>query len=123
MARGGVSARLAAAEPCADDDRTMPPRQQIRRYQIHCVGRSDRLNHDRRIRHIGGVNADGARWRISEAAAIAGIEAGRWSFYISGTGRDVDIVVATSRYGNQYIKATDDDGLHPAGLLALPQCR
>lgn len=101
----------------------MPSRQHIPRYRIHCIGRSDRLNHDRRIRRIGGVNPDGARWQISEAAAIAGIETGRWSFYISRAGRDVDIVVVTSRYGNKYIKAADDDGLHPEGLLALGECR
>jgi Protein of unknown function (DUF3892) len=100
----------------------MLSRQQIPRYQIHCVRRSDRLNHDRRIRLIGGVNPDGARWQIGEAAAIAGIEAGQWSFYISRAGRNVDIVVATSRYGNKYIKAADD-GLHPEGLLALGECR
>jgi len=45
-------------------------------YQIHCVSRSDRLNHDRRIRNIGGVNADGARWQISEAVAIPTIGIG-----------------------------------------------
>jgi uncharacterized protein DUF3892 len=101
----------------------MPSRQHIRRYRIHCVDRSDRLNHDRRIRYIGGVNPDGARWRISEAAAIAGIETGRWSFYISYAGHDVEIVVATSRYGNQYIKSAADEGLHPERLLALGACR
>ena len=101
----------------------MSSRQPISRYRIHCIGRSDRLNHDRRIRHIGGVNPDGARWRISEAAAIAGIETGRWSFYISRAGRDVEIVVAISRYGNKYIKAADDGGLHPEGLLVLGECR
>jgi len=92
------------------------------RYQVHCVGRSDRLNHDRRIRHIGGVNADGARWKISEETAIAGIESGQWSFYVSRAGQDVAVVVAISKYGSKYIK-TDDDGLHPDSLLALPECR
>ncbi len=93
------------------------------RYQIHCVTPSDRLNHDRRIRSIGGVNADGARWRISEATAIAGIESGEWSFYISRAGQAVEIVVALSKYGIKYIKTADDGGLHPDTLLALPQCR
>ena len=93
------------------------------RYQIHCVSRSDRLNHDRRIRRIGGMNADGARWQISEAAAIAGIESGEWSFYLSRAGQNVEIVIAISRYGNKYLKTADDDGLHPDGLLALPECR
>jgi hypothetical protein len=92
------------------------------RHQIHCVQRSDLMNHDRRIRQIGGVNADGSRWLISEAAAIAGIEEGRWGFYISETGQVREVVVATSLYGGKYIKA-EDDGLHPDGLLSLPECR
>ena len=37
----------------------MPPR-----YRIYCIKRSDRMNHDRRIRSFGGVNPDGARWTI-----------------------------------------------------------
>src|SRR5437899_2107583 len=97
----------------------MPPR-----YQICCVTRSDRVNHDRRIRSVGGINRDGARWQISEAAAIAGIEAGRWSFFVSQAGHEIDIVVATSRYGGKYLKTSADGGsLHPEGLLALPECR
>ena len=92
------------------------------RYQICCVQRSDLVNHDRRIRRIGGVNPDGSRWSISEAAAIAGIETGRWIFYISEAGEVREVVVATSRYGGKYIKA-QNDGLHPDGLLALPECR
>src|SRR5437868_1537586 len=99
----------------------MQSRQQIPRYQIHCVGRSDRLNHDRRIRRIGGINADGARWQISEEAAIAGIEAGRWCFYLSRAGQEVDIIVAVSKYGSKYLK-TATDQLHPEILLALPEC-
>jgi hypothetical protein len=98
--------------------RAMPPR-----YQISCIKRSDSLNHHRRIDSIGGVNPDGTRWKISEAAAIAGIEAGRWRFYLSRTGRDVEIVVATSKYGSKYIKTADDSGLPPDTLLTLPECR
>lgn len=93
------------------------------RYRIHCICHSDRLNHDRRIRYVGGVNPDGAHWKISQEAAIAGIESGRWGFYVERAGHEVEIVVATSRYGNKYIKAADDDGPHPDGLLDLPECR
>jgi hypothetical protein len=100
----------------------MPPRHQIPRYRVDCVGRSDRLNHDRRLRLIGGVNPDGARWQISEAAAIAGIEAGLWCLCVSRAGHDVEIIVAVSKYGQKYLK-TAGDGLHPDALLALPDCR
>jgi hypothetical protein len=95
----------------------MPPR-----YRITCIRRSDRLNHDRRIRALGGVNPDGARWMISEAALIAAIEEGRWRFCVARDGADIELVVATSRYGNKYVKALDDN-LHPETLLALPECR
>lgn len=91
------------------------------RYRICCVTRSNLLNHDRRIRDIGGVNPDGARWRITEAQAIVAIEAGRWSFVVEREGRDLPIVVATSKYGLKYIKA-GPDALHPETLLALPEC-
>jgi hypothetical protein len=69
------------------------------RHQIHCVNRSDRLNHHQRLRAIGGVNPDGAHWKISEAQAISAI----------------------SKYGGKYLN-TALDGLHPESLLALPEC-
>jgi hypothetical protein len=78
------------------------------------------LNHHLRIRAIAGVNPDGARWTISERAAIAAIDAGRWSFYIEQNGVEVPIVAAASKYGTRYLKAIDDP-LHPDSLLALPE--
>ncbi len=91
------------------------------RYRICCVTRSDLLNHDRRILGIGGVNPDGAHWRITEAQAIAAIEAGRWSFVVERRGPELPVIVATSKYGLKYIKAAPD-ALHPETLLALPEC-
>lgn len=88
-------------------------------YVISCIVRTDRLNHDRRIRSIGGVNRDGARWQIREEEAIAAIEEGRWSFYVEGDDVAVPIVVAVSKYGSKYIKGALD-ALHPDSLLALP---
>ena len=79
------------------------------------------MNHDRRIRSFGGINPDGARWTIGEAALIAGIEEGRWRFYVARNGADLELIVATSKYGNKYIK-TAEDPLHPETLLALPEC-
>jgi hypothetical protein len=90
-------------------------------YLIHCITRSDSLNHHRRVRRIGGVNPDGAHWRISEAEAIAAIETGRWSFYVNNDGHDLPIVVALSKYGSKYLKGAGD-ALHPESLLALPEC-
>jgi len=91
------------------------------RYLIHCVTRSDLMNHDRRILGIGGVNPDGAHWRITQAEAIAAIEAGRWSFYVGADGRALPVVVAVSKYGSKYLKGASD-ALQPESLLALPEC-
>ena len=80
------------------------------------------MNHDRRLLGFGGVNLDGAHWRISQDQAIVAIETGRWSFYIEADGRELLLVVVVSRYGSKYIKSVGD-GLQPDSLLALPDCR
>jgi Protein of unknown function (DUF3892) len=79
------------------------------------------MNHDRRLLAVGGVNPDGAHWRISEAEAIEAIETGRWSFSVPAEGRDMDVVVALSKYGNKYLKGAADQ-LQPVSLLALSEC-
>ena len=79
------------------------------------------MNHDRRIRSIGGINPDGAHWKITETEAIAAIETGRWSFYVADDGRELPLIVAVSKYGSKYLK-TAVDPLHPDSLLALPEC-
>jgi hypothetical protein len=91
------------------------------RYLIHCTVQSGLMNHDRRLSFIGGVNLDGAHWRVSEAEAIAAIEDGRWDFFVEIAGRRLPIVVAVSRYGQKYLKGVGD-GLQPESLLALPEC-
>jgi len=53
--------------------------------------------------------------------AIAGIESGRWSFFVSVQGRAVAVIVAVSRWGHKYLK-TVADGDDPNNLLSLPEC-
>ena len=91
------------------------------RYLICCVSRTDLLNHDRRIRGVGGVNPDGARWHIDPAEAIAAIEEGRWSLYVEQDGRPAPVVIAVSKYGSKYLKC-GRDALQPDSLLGLPEC-
>jgi len=90
--------------------------------RIDCVNKSDRPNPHERIRNVGGINPDGSRWKLSETQAIQGIRQGKWSFYVERPpGHRVRVVIATSPWGNEYLK-TEADGEHPNNLLALPEC-
>jgi len=84
---------------------------------INCINKTDRTNAHERIRSIGSAN----RWKLSLSDAIAGIEQGKWSFYVSMNGRSVSVVIAKSADGRKYLK-TLTDGEQPDNLLSLPEC-
>jgi hypothetical protein len=88
--------------------------------QIQCVNKRPRQDPHLRISHVGGMNADGSRWKLSEDDAIAGIQRGTYAFFVNVSGARVDVVIATHN-GNPYLK-TRADGLQPNNLLALPEC-
>ena len=89
--------------------------------QVRCINKADRHNAHERIRSIGGVNADGGRWKLSQQEAIDSIRGGKYSFFVQQGGSRVDVIVATSQAGHAYLKTTAD-GEQPNNLLSLPEC-
>ena len=90
-------------------------------HEVKCINKSDRYNPHERILSIGGLNPDGSRWKLSQEAAITGIEEGKWLFYVMKNAKRVNVIVAISAYGHKYLK-TVADGEHPNNLLSLPEC-
>jgi len=88
--------------------------------EIKCINKSDRQNAHERIKNVGGINPGGARWKLSEAEAIAGIESNKWSFWTQGGGQRTDVIIATLN-GRKYLK-TRADTTTKDNLLSLPEC-
>lgn len=90
-------------------------------HEILCINKNDRYSPQERITHIGGRNSSTERWKLPLDEAIAGIESGKWGFFVSRGGSRVSVIVATSKNGRKYLK-TKNDGEEPNNLLSLPEC-
>ena len=91
------------------------------RVRIDCVSRTSRSSAHDRISEVGGPNRNGGRWKLQQSQAIAGIESGKWTFYVEQPATPVVAVIVASRLGKKYLKAMTD-GEQPDTLLGLPEC-
>ena len=96
----------------------MPKPQPI---EIDCATKTARANPHERIAFVGGTNARGTRWKLSQQQAIDGIKSLRWTFYVKVAGHAVAVVIARGVWGHEYLKMETDESA-PAGLLQLPDC-
>lgn len=70
-----------------------------------------------RIESIGGINSDHTRWSLSQAAAIAVIEAGTDEFFVKTKDETIKLVVLT-RGGEKYLQS-EREKTHPDELFHL----
>jgi len=89
--------------------------------RISCINKVPRSDPHHHITHVGGVNSDGTAWKLTEQAAIDGIRAGKWAFYVHVGNHTVNVIIARSQAGHDYLK-TVADSYRPDNLLSLPEC-
>ena len=88
--------------------------------EIRCINKSDHPNPYERILNVGGVNADGTRWKLSQTEAIHSIVKDTYLFYVRQERKIVYVVIA-KQSGWKYLKTTKD-GDQPDHLLSLSEC-
>jgi hypothetical protein len=93
----------------------------INNVEIRCITRSSHTEFYERIISIGGVKKDGSPWKMTEVDAILDIKKGVYSFYVDRGGFPLDVIIAISPSGQEYLK-TVADADQPAVLLNLPEC-
>lgn len=88
--------------------------------QILCINKTNRQSRHERISHVGGVNPDGTRWKLTEEEAIGYIKSQTYRFWTAGGGESTWVVIATYE-GREYLK-TQSDTTTKDNLLSLPEC-
>lgn len=98
----------------------VPDRSAPLSLRVDCISRAGRRPPDDRILAIGGTDPDGARWRLTEDAALAAMERGSRFYLERPKGHRVDLVVVPG-FGRKHVR-TEADRSGPSLLLELPEC-
>ena len=88
-----------------------------RRRAVSFVSRAYSSDPLERIETIGGVNPDHTHWKMSQAAAIAAIEAGTDEFYVKVSEVPVKLVVLN--HGGQKYLQSERETTHRDDLLSI----
>lgn len=88
--------------------------------EIKCINKTDRYNAHERIAAVGGFYADGSKFHYPESLAITLIEEKDFHFHTYGGGKRAKVIIAKHEQ-KKYLK-TENDGVQPNNLLALPEC-
>lgn len=89
------------------------------RREVLYVDKGNTTNAAERIISIGGINALGNKWKMSQQAAIIGLESDTWEYMVKKGDKVLKVIIARDNNGNKYLK-TDEDGEQPESLLNLP---
>lgn len=89
--------------------------------EVRCINKENRYNAYERITHIWWLNNDWTKWRITQKEAISYIKKKEIFFYVNIWWDKVNVIVAKSRFWNEYIR-TENDWDEPNNLLSLPEC-
>ncbi len=90
------------------------------RREVLYVDKSSNMDPVDRIINIGGINALGNVWKLSQQQAIIGLESGTWEYFIKKSGKILDLIVVQGKGGVKYLK-TEEDSEQPDNLLILPE--
>ena len=88
-----------------------------RRRAVSSISRAYSSDPLERIETIGGVNPDHTRWKLSQDAAIAAIEAGTDEFFVQVSEQRVKLVVL-NHDGEKYLQSEREE-THRDDLLSI----
>lgn len=91
------------------------------RFRIYCVQKTNKLNSRDIITHIGGLNGDYSKWKLTVEEAIIHIENMTYDFFVRENGKSLNVIISKDSKGNKYLQ-TFDGGEISDVLLNLPEC-